>query len=455
VAAAIEQRDPSSADENAALIAEHRGAAGDLHAAFGWHMRAAGWSTFRDISAAKTSWVQARRIADQLPADDPNRLAMQIAPRTLLCGNAWRIGGTVADTGFDELRELCTAAGDKASLAVGMIGLVMALYYNDCVTEAAQLATECAGLIESIGDPALIVALLPGPIMAKYQAGEMVETLRLAQRIIDLADGDPTMGSLVVESPLAFAQTYRATAELSLGMPGFREHVDEALATAWPAYATDFAGAVMFKYLGIPLGVYLSDDTALRETADALAIAEGSGDAVTLACALLARGVALVHRGRPESEAGYDLLATVRAMALAHQFPLVGVPVVDIHTALREAQRANFGGAIELARAALDNLVASGEMVFRGLATTTLVESLLRRGADGDLVEAQAAIDRLAEVPTEPGFVMHELPLLRLRALLARAHGDETAYRDYRDRYGTMAKELGFEGHMAWAEAMT
>ena len=48
----------------------------------------------------------ARQVADQLPIDDPNRLAMRIAPRTLLCGNAWRIGGTVADTGFDELREL-------------------------------------------------------------------------------------------------------------------------------------------------------------------------------------------------------------------------------------------------------------------------------------------------------------------------------------------------------------
>ena len=40
VAAAIEQRDPESVDENAALIAEHLEAAGDLHAAYRWHMRA-------------------------------------------------------------------------------------------------------------------------------------------------------------------------------------------------------------------------------------------------------------------------------------------------------------------------------------------------------------------------------------------------------------------------------
>ena len=32
-------------EENAALIAEHLEAAGDLHAAYGWHMRAGSWAT--------------------------------------------------------------------------------------------------------------------------------------------------------------------------------------------------------------------------------------------------------------------------------------------------------------------------------------------------------------------------------------------------------------------------
>ena len=83
------------------------------------------------------------------------------------------------------------------------------------------------------------------------------------------------------------------------------------------------------------------------------------------------------------------------------------------------------------------------------------MESLLHRGTDADHQEAQAAINRLAAVPTDPGFVMHELPLLRLRALLAKAHGDEVAYRDFRDRYRAMATSLGFEGFIALADAMT
>ena len=142
VAAAIEARDPASADENAALIAEHLEAAGDLHAAYGWHMRAATWATNRDIAAARLSWERAQKIADALPADDPNRAAMRIAPRTMLCGIAWRVHVNVAGDRFDELRQLCTAAGDKASLAIGMAGLVMDHAYQDRMREASQLASE-------------------------------------------------------------------------------------------------------------------------------------------------------------------------------------------------------------------------------------------------------------------------------------------------------------------------
>jgi len=57
-------------------------------------------------------------------------------------------------------------------------------------------------------------------------------------------------------------------------------------------------------------------------------------------------------------------------------------------------------------------------------------------------------------VPVDVGFVLYEVPLQRMRMLLARAHGDEAGYREFRDRYRDMAKTLGFEGHIAWAEAM-
>ena len=60
----------------------------------------------------------------------------------------------------------------------------------------------------------------------------------------------------------------------------------------------------------------------------------------------------------------------------------------------------------------------------------------------------------LATAPADEGLVIRDIWLLRLRALLARAHGDAAAYADFRDRYRDMATSLGFEGHMKWAEAM-
>ena len=82
------------------------------------------------------------------------------------------------------------------------------------------------------------------------------------------------------------------------------------------------------------------------------------------------------------------------------------------------------------------------------------METLLDRGAVGDGVEAEAAVERLASAPADEGLVMREIWLLRMRALLAQAMGEEESYRGYRDRYVALATSLGFEGHMKWAEAM-
>ena len=107
-------------------------------------------------------------------------------------------------------------------------------------------------------------------------------------------------------------------------------------------------------------------------------------------------------------------------------------------------------------RDAADHLARGGQLLSWGIvATGVLVETLLDRGAKRDVAEAEAAIERLAAAPPNEVLAIREIWLQRLRALLARAQGDEDGYRDYRDRYRDMARTLGFEGHIAWAEAMT
>ena len=69
LAVAIETREPQSAEQNAALIADHLQAAGDLRNAYGWHVRAATWATNRDVTAAHLRWERAERSPTPLPAE--------------------------------------------------------------------------------------------------------------------------------------------------------------------------------------------------------------------------------------------------------------------------------------------------------------------------------------------------------------------------------------------------
>ena len=105
--------------------------------------------------------------------------------------------------------------------------------------------------------------------------------------------------------------------------------------------------------------------------------------------------------------------------------------------------------------AAVDELVREGQLLSWGIpATGVLVETLLDRGTDGDVAAAEAAIERLAAAPADDGLAIRDIWLLRLCALLSRALGDDVGYRDLVGRYRAKAESLGFEGHIALAEAM-
>ena len=458
LAATIERRDGDSVGENAALIGEHLEAAGDLRSAYTWHMRAGAWSISRDIRAARISWQRARRVADALPANDPERTAMRIRPRTLLCVSTWNAGLGVADTGFDELRELCASAGDTVSLAIGMHGQVLGLHLEHRHREASVLASEQFRLLEESPDALRAVGVIHAAVMAKLHAGEAVEAYRLAQWCIDLVGGDPVKGgNAIVGSPLAVALLYRGLAGCSLGRPDWRNDMRSGIAMqrSVDAHGVMLPVLITGAYArGILTGALLADDDAVRETAEAVRIAEERGDDVALGMAHIAQGVVLSRR--PTAADRDVALEVLRKARDAHvrRRNLVHVTMADIRIAELTAEGGEVQGAIDSARSVVDRLFANGEMFLRGVATAALVESLLRRGSDTDVQEAAAAIERLAAVPTDPGFVLNEIPLLRMHALLAQAHGEEAAFRDHRDRYRALATELGFEGHIAWAEAM-
>lgn len=272
------------------------------------------------------------------------------------------------------------------------------------------------------------------------------------------ASGDPLKGRKTgYGSPLAVSLFYRGVVGCSLGRVDWRDDMRSGIALE---RSVDVNGVVLSTLIniaytfGILNGALLADDDALQETAEAVRIAEAGGDDVGLVQAHIARGLVLSRRATAAERAkALELLHRARDAQVRHRI-LSMATMADVRIVELTAETGEVQNAIENARCIVDQLFENGEMLTRGAATAALVESLLRRGSDTDMQEAAAAIERLAAVPTDPGFVLNEIPLLRMRALLARAHGDEAAYRDYRDRYRALARTLGFEAHMEWAEAM-
>ncbi|HKH50631.1 MAG TPA: AAA family ATPase, partial [Mycobacterium sp.] len=250
LATAIQEYAPGSVEENAALIAEHLQAAGEQRASYGWHMRAGAWSTNRDLVAARLSWQRAQRIADALPADDPDQLSMRIAPRTMLCATDLQAREVQESQGrFAELRELCSAAGDKVSLAIGMSGPATELIYAGRVREGSLLVSEQTALLESIDDPTPTMGLAAIAFVNWLGVGEFGEILRLSQTVVDLAAGDPAKGaSYGVGSPLAIALAWRGHARWCLGRPGWRQDLHDAVALARRSNTETFSGAVSWAY---------------------------------------------------------------------------------------------------------------------------------------------------------------------------------------------------------------
>ena len=207
---------------------------------------------------------------------------------------------------------------------------------------------------------------------------------------------------------------------------------------------------ITYKYAGIPRGVFLADDNVLREVESALKLVQRSSDDMAYFLLRLTFAIALIYHGEDRSR-GYDLMRSLRETSLKERFAMNMLPVTDIYLARERAERGEEDLAIQQWRAIAADMEREGHYNNIDLPFIFTAEYLMSRG---DYDGAASAIERLMSLASEHKWVSREIAALQLRARLARARGDDATYRELRDQYRKMADDRGYEGHIAWAEAM-
>lgn len=246
----------------------------------------------------------------------------------------------------------------------------------------------------------------------------MDEVMRWSQATIDWTKGDPTKGNLVVGSPLAVAMAGRGLARNWFGHAGRHEDLNDAVAFAEQTREPLILAMVMsWKYgMGLWNRVFRADDAVARAFESALQTVEALGDdyAVVMMQNLLA-GALLIRRAEGDRDRGRELLVQTRNVAIQQQYLGSELPLLDVYVALEQARDGDSDGAIAELRKSVADMTARGQVRYYIPAVGAFVETLLDRGTDTDLAEAENVVARLASASAE-GSVIRDIWLLRARA---------------------------------------
>jgi adenylate cyclase len=449
LATAIEARGPS-ADENAALIATHREAAGELTEAYRWHIRAAEWLRPRDMSAARAQWESARLIADRLPDDHQDVLGMRIAPRTMLISTASFVGiDTDADEQYREFRELSLQAGDLRSLAIASAGRIMSLTFNEvCVAEAAALASEVEDrLLTAIDWKAVpeIDIILIAVARAHYANCKFDAALKMIDTILARPQNEPT---IEVAGALSFQGVIEmCRGDYAHGRRHLREGIRHARALTPVGYAIILSNCGFMTAMGL-----FEPDEVIDEMREAVRRAESFGDICGIIDAQFACGTVLLRARNTSREEAIDMLRRARASIEKHEVQTNTMTAIVADLAIDAARNGRRDEAIDDLRALFALHVDSGIRFEVGCTAEALVKLLIERAHIADFTEAHCIVEDWRT--QRPGIPAADLWWLKSRALLADAEGDLGAYAELAAEYHELCEKLDARGRLAEARRM-
>jgi adenylate cyclase len=448
LAAAIEARDRSAADENAALIATHLEAAGELAESCRWHLRAAEWLRPRDLPAARAQWEDARRIADELPDDHDDVVSLRIAPRTMLISTTLYVGSAAdIDERYREFRDLTTQTGDLTSLAIATAGLIFSFAVNDNrVTQAAALASELEDVVSHIDcDAETRSIILNAVAFVRFANCEFDAALKVIGAIHALSTDVPAGELISANALLGTIETCAGRYEQG------RRRVREELERAHALQSVHYMSILVYFVVTTALGVDQADEK-LDDVREALRRAESFGAISGIIIAQLACGKVLLRAGDAALNEAIDVLHKAHANIQKHQSLTIALPVVDADLAIDAARHGRIDEAIDELRSTFALHMAGGSRVFVGCAGEALVGLLIERGSTSDLTEAHRIVDHWQD--RRPGIPALDLWWLKSQALLAKVGGDSEGYAKLATQYLELCERLDARGRLDAARQM-
>jgi class 3 adenylate cyclase/tetratricopeptide (TPR) repeat protein len=390
--ATIETLRADSLNEQAALIAYHLEAAGELGPAAHWNARAAGWVGLSHPGTALAHWREVSRLTAELPTDPQAvGLAMTAALRSLTL--SWRLGAgddEVADL-YAQARELANRIGSVGAeaLAVGNYAAVRGFSgHGRSFLELSQVAFE---LGERSGDLGILQTTRAPLQLSLMHRGRLDEALSVGRAMHADAVENPAAGAgLALDSPLAWSHYSQALSLMYMGNhPAARELFEAAIAQA-DADSSFEVVCWSSAHLSSVLSA-LGDLDAAREAAvRAITLAERAGDGLSLALSYSCLSALESVEGQPAAAAS----SARRTLAVVEQHHAGRMlePLAHAHLAAATLSLGDLADGRREAELAVD-LARSYESVIYEIAAELVLARALQ--GSGDDAGAGALLDKI------------------------------------------------------------
>ena len=448
VAEAIASAYPERVEERAALVAGHWEMAGEPLEAARWHSRAAMWAGTGNPTAAYHHWERVRELADELP-ESQETATLGILSRIFLLTLGMRLGISREESEalFSEAERSAEKMGDVRSRALLLYSYAIVKGLSEGrLDEAVGLARETLALAEKARDPALFVTFAAGTCHMLSSIGEIAESLAVAERAIEMAGGDPTVGAgLNLQCPYALCHAYRG---LNLALLGDLEEGSREIARGREiARAQNDAEVVgMTHQLSVALGDFVGEPgTALGHAQRAVEIAERIGDSFSRSWAWFYLGTAERMRGnwQPAIEAlerSGKISRERHAGVDAESSRLANLAESHLGLGATTPAREEVSEALAVARSHGN---AFGEL----LASLARVRVMLAADGPDAHTEVEATLTGELRLIESTGAKAYEPQVHVELAELARQRGDEETWRDELSEAHRLFTEIGASGY--------